>query len=266
MACVLAFLSRQLKLTKKRYSAYERELAAIAYSFLAWRHYLEGCPGGVTVMTDHQPLTFLMQHQVLSWTQLRWGRLGLFQSIQPKMQYNLGKANTVADALSRSQPNSSMMEKQKIDVLKDDEIGVFALNGTTMIANAGELQKWIKAYNEDPRLRSMVEKLRQRQIVEGFSLFPQGLLEQEIGGRQKIVVPKFLWQQVLCECHDVPSVGHVGICRTLELVQRQWHWRGLPRDVASYVWSCPTCQAIKSDTRAKAGLLQPLEVPMQKWQ
>ena len=71
---------------------------------------------------------------------------------------------------------------------------------------------------------------------------------------------------MLHECHDVPSVGHVGIRRTLELVQRQWHWRGLSGDVASYVRSCPTCQAIKSDTRAKAGLLQPLEVPIRKWQ
>ena len=127
-------------------------------------------------------------------------------------------------------------------------------------------KKWIKACNEDPRLRSMVEKLQQRQTVEEFSLTPQGLLEQEIGGRQKIVVPKSLQQQGLCECHDVPFVGHVGIRRTLELVQRQWHWRGLPGDVASYVRSCPTFQAIKSDTRAKAGLLQPLEVPIQKWQ
>ena len=59
--CPLAFLSRRLKPTEHRYSAYKRELAAIAYSFLAWRHYLEGCPGGVTIITDHQPLIFLMQ-------------------------------------------------------------------------------------------------------------------------------------------------------------------------------------------------------------
>ena len=47
-------MSRALKPTKQRYSAYERELAAIAYCFIQWRHYLEGCPGGVTVMDGSQ--------------------------------------------------------------------------------------------------------------------------------------------------------------------------------------------------------------------
>ena len=64
--CPLAFLSRRLKPTEQRYLAYEGKLATIAYNFLAWRHNLEGCPRGVTVMMDHQPLTFLMQQQVLS--------------------------------------------------------------------------------------------------------------------------------------------------------------------------------------------------------
>ena len=57
----LAFMSRVLKPTEQSYSAYEWELAAIAYCFIQWRHYLEGCLGGVSVMTDHQPLTLLMQ-------------------------------------------------------------------------------------------------------------------------------------------------------------------------------------------------------------
>ena len=57
----LAFMSKVLKPSERRYSAYERELATIAYCFLQWRHYLEGCPGGVTVMIDHQPLTLIMQ-------------------------------------------------------------------------------------------------------------------------------------------------------------------------------------------------------------
>ena len=62
----IAFMSRVLKPTEQRYSAYERELVAIAYCLIQWRHYLEGCPGGVTVIIDHQPLTHLMEQPILS--------------------------------------------------------------------------------------------------------------------------------------------------------------------------------------------------------
>ena len=86
------------------------------------------------------------------------------------------------------------------------------------------------------------------------------------GGKEKIVVPITMKQDVLRECHDIPAVGHVGIRRTLDLVDRQFHWRRWRRDVTSYVRTCPTCQQMKSDNRAKAGLLQPLPVPTRKWE
>ena len=105
----LAFMSRALKPTEQWYSAYERELAAITYCFVQWRHYLEGCLGGVIVMMDHKPLTLLMNQQVLFRSQTRWIQLGLFQSIEPKIIYQPGKANIVADALSRSILLNNMM-------------------------------------------------------------------------------------------------------------------------------------------------------------
>ena len=57
----LAFMSKALKPLERCYSAYEYELVAVAYCFLQWRHYLKGWPCGVNVITDHQPLTLLMQ-------------------------------------------------------------------------------------------------------------------------------------------------------------------------------------------------------------
>ena len=65
------------------------------------------------MIIDHQPLTHLMEQQVLSRTQSRWVRLGLFQSINPKFKYQPGKGNIVANALSRSRPHRT--ENEEID-------------------------------------------------------------------------------------------------------------------------------------------------------
>ena len=101
--------------------------------------------------------------------------------------------------------------------------------------------------------------------MDKYYLTLTGLMAMMVGKQQKIIVPQSLRQEVLKECHDVPSVGHVGMRRTLELVDRQFHWRGLRSDTISYVKTCPVCQVMKSDSRAKAGLLQPLEIPTRKW-
>ena len=37
-------------------------------------------------------------------------------------------------------------------------------------------------------------------------------------------------------------------------------------DALQYVKTCPTCQLMKSDHRAKAGLLQPIPPPSWKWE
>ena len=102
----LAFLSRQLKPTKQRYSVYERELVVVAYCLQSWRHYLEGCLGGVTMITDHQLLMHYMDQPVLSWVQTRWLRLGLFQSIRPTVKYQARKGQySCRCSQSESTPN-----------------------------------------------------------------------------------------------------------------------------------------------------------------
>ena len=108
---------------------------------------MEGCPRGVTVVTNHQPLVRLMDQRVLTRVQSRWLRLGLFQSICPTIKYQLGKANVVADALSRSQ------RKETEDAMEDPmatvavvEAHVSALNGISVELTAENLQTWTKAY------------------------------------------------------------------------------------------------------------------------
>ena len=67
-------------------------------------------------MTNHKLLTLLMDQQILSRSQTRWIRLGLFQSIQPKILYQPGKANIVVDTLSRSRPQVQVQSKEQDNI------------------------------------------------------------------------------------------------------------------------------------------------------
>ena len=169
-------------------------------------------------------------------------KLGLFQSILPTIQYNPGKANIIADALSRSRLGP---------VEEPESTGtVMTLTVSSAVPEA-ELKRWKSALEEDPNLMDAVQRLRGGHAVGGLHLTPQGLLYMEQEDRQRLVVPTTLRQRILRECHDIPSVGHVGIRRTLELLERSYHWRGMRKDATQYVRTCPTCQMIKVDNRKK---------------
>ena len=167
----VAFMSRAFKPTEQRYSAYERELAIVAYCFIQWRHYLEGCPGGVTVVINHKPLTLLMDQQVFSWSQTRWNHLGLFQSIQPKIKYLLGKPNVVANALNRQQTTQRTrpqeLKQKKSRVLNNVEEDITQVQGqeqaffnliqaSTISLSKTQAQQFLKAQAIDPDIMKML--------------------------------------------------------------------------------------------------------------
>ena len=123
---------------------------------------MDGCPGGVIVVTNHQPLVCLMDQQVLNRVQTRWLRLGLFQSIHPTIKYQNGKANVVADALSwskRKEIEDSMDTPMAIAAVVEEHVST--LNGFSVELTAEDLQKWTKAYKEDKSHIAAYTKLRE---------------------------------------------------------------------------------------------------------
>ena len=75
-----------------------------------------------------------------------------------------------------------------------------------------------------------------------------------------------LCNDILIECHDVVYNGHMGISKTLKLVERNFWWPNLRNNVKSYVNSCDVCQSSKASTTRIVGLLQFLEIPEKKWE
>ncbi|GJW21977.1 putative nucleotidyltransferase, ribonuclease H [Tanacetum coccineum] len=72
---------------------------AVVFALKIWRHYLYGTKG--TVFTDHKSLQHILDQKELNMRQRRW--LELLIDYDCEIRYHPGKANVVADALSRKE-------------------------------------------------------------------------------------------------------------------------------------------------------------------
>lgn len=113
---VVAYASRQLKNHEKNYPTHDLELAAVVFALKIWRHYLYGVH--VDIFTDHKSLQYVFTQKELNLRQRRW--LELLKDYDMSLHYHPGKANVVADALSRlSMGSLSHVEGGKKGLVKD---------------------------------------------------------------------------------------------------------------------------------------------------
>ena len=94
---VVAYASRQLKPHEQNYPTHDLELAVVLFALKIWRHYLYG--EKCRIFTDHKSLKYLLTQKELNLRQRRW--LKLFKDYDYIIDYHRGKANVVADSLSR---------------------------------------------------------------------------------------------------------------------------------------------------------------------
>ena len=94
---VVAYASRQLKPHEQNYPINDLELAVIMFALKIWRHYLYG--EKCRIFTDHKSLKYLLTQKDLNLRQRRW--LESFKDYDCIIDYHPGKANVVANALSR---------------------------------------------------------------------------------------------------------------------------------------------------------------------
>ena len=113
---VIAYASRQLKPHEKNYPTYDLELVAVVFALKIWRHYLYGVH--VDLFTDHKSLQYVFTQTELNLRQRRW--LELLKDYDMSVLYHPGKANVVADALSRvSMGSFSYVVEGKKELARD---------------------------------------------------------------------------------------------------------------------------------------------------
>ncbi|KAD3336800.1 hypothetical protein E3N88_32319 [Mikania micrantha] len=113
---VIAYASRQLKIHEANYPTHDLELAAVVFALKIWRHYLYGVRS--TIYTDHKSLKYFFEQKDLNMRQRRW--LELLKDYDCDILYHPGKANVVADALSRKTDHPTIRVKSYSLVITPD--------------------------------------------------------------------------------------------------------------------------------------------------
>ncbi|GJS08962.1 reverse transcriptase domain-containing protein [Tanacetum coccineum] len=103
---VIAYASRQLKIHEENYTTHDLELGAVVFALKIWRHYLYGTKS--VIYTDHKSLQHIFSQKELNMRQRRW--IELFSDYDCEIRYHPGKANVVADALSRKERKEAVDE------------------------------------------------------------------------------------------------------------------------------------------------------------
>ena len=94
---MVAYASRQLKPHERNYPTHDLGLASIVFALKIWRHYLYG--EKCFIYTNHKSLKYFLSQRELNLRQRSW--MELIKDYDCVIGYHLGKANVVADALSR---------------------------------------------------------------------------------------------------------------------------------------------------------------------
>jgi ribonuclease HI len=94
---VIAYASRALRAHEQNYPTHNLELTAVIHALKIWRHHLMGAK--CHIYTDHKSLKYIFTQADLNMRQRRW--LELIKDYDLEVHYHPGKANVIADALSR---------------------------------------------------------------------------------------------------------------------------------------------------------------------
>ncbi|GKT29468.1 Transposon Tf2-6 polyprotein, partial [Aduncisulcus paluster] len=207
----IAFVSKALNPTQRRWSVYEKEGWAIIYCIKKLDYYLRGRK--FTLFTDHRNLTFLERGDNAKIT--RWMMFLMDYSFT--IVHVSGANNGAADCLSRLGSRDLAFKSVRIKLAYDTENKLFQ-----------DLMILQKKYPLGPEDKHTIDDL-------GLIILPSGFLyiPEDVDFRMKCI--EF--------AHASLIGGHCGINATLRKL-KQWRilWTNIKKDISGFVHNCLVCQ------------------------
>nr|AAV32204.1 putative polyprotein [Oryza sativa Japonica Group] len=240
---VVAYASWQLRPHEGNYPTHDLELAAVVHALKIWRHYLIG--NRCEVYTDHKSLKYIFTQPDLNLRQRRW--LELIKDYDMSIHYHPGKANVVADALSRKSYCTAL-----------------CIEGMSALEARPTLVDQVRAAQvNDPEIAELKKNMRVGKARD--------FLEDEHGTiwlGERLCVPddKELKNLILTEAHQTQYSIHPGSTKMYQDLKEKFWWVSMRREIAEFVALYDVCQRVKAEHQRPAGLLQPLQIPEWKWE
>ena len=249
----VAYFSRALKGSERKYSAFDLEYLALTE---ALKYFQDMIGGQKTICyTDHKPLSDACKASA-SKTSVRL--TDLLQNFDIEIQYKKGKENGAADALSRCprpeaiaiidpkffpkppKSNPDLPELQS----KDPFITLVAQTktGTCKTVDHPLL----------PLARNVAPLSFQSDKIWWIA-GTKALTDTKI----RTLAPLSMTNQIITSAHSSPLAGHWAKERTLQHVMQGWWWPTIAQDVSDYVSTCTECQHSKGSINRNLHQIQP---------
>ncbi|GJW30486.1 reverse transcriptase domain-containing protein [Tanacetum coccineum] len=196
------------------------------------------------IYTDHKSLQHIFDQKELNMRQRRW--LELFSDYECEIKYHPGKANVVADALSR---------KERVKPRRVRAMAVTIQSGVKGLILAAQ----VEAFKDE------------NVIAEGLNGTDQQMEKREDGSLyylDRIWVPLVggVRTKIMDEAHKMRYSVHPGADKMYYDLRDMYWWPGMKKEIAIYVSKCLTCAKVKAEHQRPSGLLQQPEIPEWKWE